>query len=332
MKNFFTAFLFFCIWAIFGMWYYSCVIKGLCNDISFFNETKTTEQTAEELKSQEDAKLKHYNDSLERVRQDSLKQLAIETDRIKNKFTNANFLGTLQPSGDTIFYYPNPLTAYKNKANIYVPQPNLGFITKSVNYMNTNPNTEMVVYGAYSPTTEQTSDSLGIARANFLKNRILRYGLNEHRISTKAIERPLEFDTRGRNYEAIVVEFKHLSSAKIEAIEESVTNKTLYSSFAQQNFKPDATLKSYALELKSYLQKHPNKRVSIVGHTDFVGEEEDNLWIGEQRAKLVMKYLISIGIDANKMTASSKGESDPKFPNTTDANRAKNRRIEIKVN
>jgi chemotaxis protein MotB len=45
-----------------------------------------------------------------------------------------------------------------------------------------------------------------------------------------------------------------------------------------------------------------------------------------------MKYLISIGIDANKMTASSKGESDPKFPNTTDANRAKNRRIEIKVN
>ena len=64
MKNFFTAFLFFCIWAIFGMWYYSCVIKGLCNDISFFNETKATEQTAEELKSQEQAKLKHYNDSL----------------------------------------------------------------------------------------------------------------------------------------------------------------------------------------------------------------------------------------------------------------------------
>jgi outer membrane protein OmpA-like peptidoglycan-associated protein len=332
MKNFLTAFLFFCIWAIFGMWYYSCVIKGLCADISFFDATKTTEQTAEELKQLEAAKLKRYNDSIDTVKQDSLNQLAIQTDRIKNSFTSSHFLGTLQPDGDTIFYYPNPLTAYKNKANIYVPQPNLGFVTDAVNYMNSNPSAELVIYAAYSPTTETATDTLGLNRAQFLKDRLIRYGLNEDRIATKTVERSLQFDSRGRNYEAILVEFKDQTPSNLNEVEESVTNKTLYSSFAQQGFKPDATLKNYAIQLKSYLQKYPDKRVSIVGHTDYVGEEEDNLWIGEQRAKLVMKYLTSIGIDSNKMTASSKGETDPKFPNTTDANRAMNRRIEIKIN
>ena len=70
----------------------------------------------------------------------------------------------------------------------------------------------------------------------------------------------------------------------------------------------------------------------MTGHTDDVGDEEANLWFGQQRANNVRQYLISQGIDADKVKATSKGESNPIVPNTSEENRAKNRRIEIIVN
>jgi outer membrane protein OmpA-like peptidoglycan-associated protein len=130
----------------------------------------------------------------------------------------------------------------------------------------------------------------------------------------------------------ILLNFSTLNEARLVEVEKSITTRTLHSNFGQKTFQPDATLSNYALELKNYINKYPDKSVIITGHTDDVGEEEANLWFGQQRANNVREYLISQGIAKDKIIALSKGESNPIVPNDSEENKAKNRRIEITVN
>lgn len=67
----------------------------------------------------------------------------------------------------------------------------------------------------------------------------------------------------------------------------------------------------------------------IVGHTCNIGSEEVNYLVGLERAKRVKQYLVEQGIPKSKIQIGSKGAAEPKFPNDTRANRAKNRRVEI---
>jgi outer membrane protein OmpA-like peptidoglycan-associated protein len=80
-----------------------------------------------------------------------------------------------------------------------------------------------------------------------------------------------------------------------------------------------------------FLKENPTIKVGIHGHTDDVGEDASNLTLSDDRAKGVRQYLISQGITTNRLTAKGFGETKPKFPNTTDANRAQNRRTEFVI-
>ncbi|MDI1355184.1 MAG: OmpA family protein [bacterium] len=71
--------------------------------------------------------------------------------------------------------------------------------------------------------------------------------------------------------------------------------------------------------------------VEIQGHTDNVGQEEDNLKLSQERANEVKKYLISKGISDERVTAKGYGPSVPIADNATDAGKAKNRRTSLKV-
>lgn len=77
------------------------------------------------------------------------------------------------------------------------------------------------------------------------------------------------------------------------------------------------------------LNKYNNYNVLIEGHTDDIGEEEYNLRLSENRAKSVMDYLISKGIDKERLTFRGMGETAPFLPNTNDENRRRNRRVEF---
>lgn len=70
-------------------------------------------------------------------------------------------------------------------------------------------------------------------------------------------------------------------------------------------------------------------KVRVEGHTDDTGEEAANQRLSEARAKAVADYLIAHGIAADRLTATGRGESAPAYPNDSDANRAKNRRVVI---
>jgi outer membrane protein OmpA-like peptidoglycan-associated protein len=71
--------------------------------------------------------------------------------------------------------------------------------------------------------------------------------------------------------------------------------------------------------------------VVIEGHADYVGRDEYNQKLGLRRAQMVMKELAAQGVEPDRMSAASLGESKPLLGQETDWARAVNRRVEFQV-
>jgi len=71
--------------------------------------------------------------------------------------------------------------------------------------------------------------------------------------------------------------------------------------------------------------------IIAIGHTDSIGSDAYNKKLSMRRAEAVKAYLISKGIEANRIYTEGKGESQPIADNKTKEGRAKNRRVEIEV-
>ena len=84
--------------------------------------------------------------------------------------------------------------------------------------------------------------------------------------------------------------------------------------------------------LVGLLEGNQTIKVEISAHTDDVGNDDYNLKLSEKRAKTVVDYLTSKGIKADRMTAKGYGETQPLVGNDTDENKAKNRRVQFKIN
>ena len=75
----------------------------------------------------------------------------------------------------------------------------------------------------------------------------------------------------------------------------------------------------------------PNLKIEIGGHTDSSGKDSFNLALSNSRARSVTEYILSKGIDANRVTYKGYGEANPVASNLTAEGRAKNRRVEFIV-
>ena len=71
--------------------------------------------------------------------------------------------------------------------------------------------------------------------------------------------------------------------------------------------------------------------IIAVGHTDSIGTVEYNQKLSVRRAEAVKAYLVSKGIEKNRVYTEGKGEKQPVADNKTAEGRAKNRRVEIEV-
>jgi OmpA-OmpF porin, OOP family len=77
------------------------------------------------------------------------------------------------------------------------------------------------------------------------------------------------------------------------------------------------------------LDKNPELKISIEGHTDNVGVAANNKKLSQDRSKAVMNALAAKGIEISRMSSMGWGQEKPVADNTTDEGRAKNRRVEI---
>ena len=117
---------------------------------------------------------------------------------------------------------------------------------------------------------------------------------------------------------------------------EGPENKSIWFSFDRLKFKTnsaelqpesDEQMKNIADILKSY----PNIKMQLGGYTDNTGADDYNLKLSQERADTVRQGLIALGAEGNNIDAMGYGSAFPVAPNDTEENRAKNRRIDIRL-
>lgn len=83
------------------------------------------------------------------------------------------------------------------------------------------------------------------------------------------------------------------------------------------------------IRIVQLLNENPTLKFSVEGHTDNTGNAASNQTLSEQRSEAVVAKLAEMGIAANRLTASGKGQNNPIADNSTNEGRAKNRRVEF---
>jgi OOP family OmpA-OmpF porin len=83
--------------------------------------------------------------------------------------------------------------------------------------------------------------------------------------------------------------------------------------------------------LVAFLKENPEKRVDFEGHADWIGTDAYNQKLSERRATAAKDYVMKKGVDASRLTTRGFGETKPIADNKTKEGRAKNRRVEVKV-
>ncbi len=91
---------------------------------------------------------------------------------------------------------------------------------------------------------------------------------------------------------------------------------------------------SSTIELEKVIQllrENQMLRIEIIGHTDNIGKDADNLTLSNNRAKAVVDFLIGKGVAPRRLSAKGLGATQPLATNDTEEGRAQNRRTELKV-
>lgn len=125
---------------------------------------------------------------------------------------------------------------------------------------------------------------------------------------------------------------QNIPGATVERVGEGIQvtfESGLLFDFNSDRVKPEA--QRNLSNLAASLGKYPNSSLLVVGHTDAVGSDSFNQGLSERRAASTVSYLISQGVASSRLRAMGLGESEPVAPNDTEANMAKNRRVEVAI-
>lgn len=246
-----------------------------------------------------------------------------------------------RPKTLTVKYNNTPILANYDEFDFPLNSvsPNLNddnnrFLDELANYLINNPDRQLEIYGSFRNSEADQKfgvfENIGLARAHEIRAALVNRGVDENRISlnyeklsSDEMARPIRFKLYDKNrrpddYEKVMYTFKDMTFTDANFAIDS------------DDFRPGKQFRFYADSVKVFLQKNPKYRMLIIGHTDNSGNLGYNEALGQKRANSAKRYLRNLGIKNNIVT-SSKGESQPAAPNTTDANKQKNRRVNFRL-
>ena len=173
--------------------------------------------------------------------------------------------------------------------------------------------------------TQAKADSLAAAEAEKARQDSIAAAKaeQEHIAAEKAAREKAEADRLTREKaekEAQWAAFK----ARIEGINVYFENSKTVPAISDED-------KAAIDELCAFLKDNKEYKVVVIGHTDSYGDPEQNLnYFGMQRAEALRDYMVKQGAPAEQIRCESKGQNEPVAPNDTRANRALNRRANIR--
>ena len=100
--------------------------------------------------------------------------------------------------------------------------------------------------------------------------------------------------------------------------------------FDKSNIKPEGA--AILDRLVAFMNENKDKQVALSGYTDTIGTEAYNMKLSDRRWMSAKDYIVKKGVDSSRVSGQGFGESKPIADNKTAEGRAKNRRVEIKIN
>ncbi|MEP6682240.1 MAG: OmpA family protein [Parafilimonas sp.] len=137
----------------------------------------------------------------------------------------------------------------------------------------------------------------------------------------------------GRNMDKQAKDIKQaIPDAKVDRVGEGI-NITFNSALLfkiNSSVLSDSALASLD-KVAGIFENYPKTNILVEGHTDDTGTDEYNMTLSQQRAEAVATYLESKRVKKKRFTIKWYGESQPKYPNTSEENRSLNRRVELAI-
>ncbi len=220
-----------------------------------------------------------------------------------------------------------------DSASVYplLSSDNVAFIDTVATIFEADTLARLTIVGFYRPSEQATADgffeNLGLARADAIRNLLTARGLAQDRISldhgiaaSEALGEPIMFDayypvsSNEGDYERLAFTFTNMTFSDANF------------AFNSAVFEPGGAFLAYADSVRTYLQLNPEQELTIIGHTDNVGDNSYNQGLGLDRAKSARTYFQERGV-TNTIEVDSRGETEPAATNQTAQGRQKNRRV-----
>lgn len=127
--------------------------------------------------------------------------------------------------------------------------------------------------------------------------------------------------------EAVIMEKP--APANADASLEETELETIYFDFDSYILSPEARERLF--RTSRWLRENPSVTVLVEGHTDEQGSDSYNIVLGERRAKSALQYLLTMGIDPQRLSVISYGEEKPAATGHEEDAWSKNRRAEFVI-
>ena len=264
-----------------------------------------------------------------------------KTSMVKQELVNQSFM-----IEDSTFKYKcfDNFIFINNKSDVILPiSDSLSMGIENIkNYLNTNKNKNIKItgYAKESEKNESMYPNLGYARAISLKNLFITKGFDASRFEIDGI---IENDLKMKGDTLIgpnlfkIFNTKSLSTTTQQdwvSLKTTLNANPLVLCFetGQTNVNLTTEEREKVAAITKYLDNVSGSTLQVEGHTDNVGSRTINVNLGLKRANFIKEYLVKNGIDASRITTTSKGPDVPVSSNETEVGKAKNRRSIITIN